>query len=410
MISSRLDKENFKREIQPLVNIGYHLPQAIFWTLFYRYPARNLTVIGVTGTDGKTTTSNLVWHILDFAGKKAGLVTSINAKIGQSQEDTGFHVTTPDPKKLQQFLWQMKTAGSQYAVLETTSHGLDQYRLWGANFYIGIITNLTHEHLDYHQTMANYARAKAKLIKKSRIAILNQDDDWFDYFASVAKSNQKKIITYAVKSHADITPKTFPHQPPLPGIYNQYNCLAAIAATKALGIDDKTIVKALKTFSSPQGRLEAVDLGQKFKVYVDFAHTPNALKNVLDELKKGLPSRGRLIAVFGAAGLRDKSKRPIMGQTASQIADQIIITNEDPRTEDPTQIAQEIVAGMNKKDNYQIILDRDQAINQAISQAQKQDTVVILGKGHEKSMCFGKKETPWSDFEAAKRAINNQLK
>lgn len=401
---------NWKGLLRPIINLGYHLSKAIFWTLYYRFPARQLTVIGITGTDGKTTTSNLIWHILVSAGKKTGLVTSINAKIGSQEEDTGFHVTTPDPKKLQQFLSKMVKRRVKYAVIEATSHGLDQYRLWGTNFSLGVITNITPEHLDYHKSMANYARAKAKLFKNTKIAILNRDDDWFSFLKNRAQKNHNQIITYGIKHQAGVTPKTFPHRCPLPGIYNRYNCLAAIAATQALGLNDSQIKKALKNFSPPQGRLEPVSLGQNFKVFIDFAHTPNALKNVLEELRKQLEKNHKLIAVFGCAGLRDYQKRPVMGKIASRLADLTVITSEDPRTEDPNQIAQEILAGFLPKTNQKIILDRARAIEFAIKEAKRGDIVVILGKGHEQSMCFGKTEYPWSDHQAAKKALKKRLK
>lgn len=410
MIKFRSKLKNWKSSLRPVINLGYHLPKAVFWALYYRLPGKKLTVIGVTGTDGKTTTSSLIWHILTSAGKKTGLVTSINAKIGSQEEDTGFHVTTPDPKKLQQFLSKMVQQKTKYAVIEATSHGLDQYRLLGANFYLGVITNITPEHLDYHQTLSAYAKAKAKLFRQTKIAVLNRDDDWFSFLKSRAQKNHNRIITYGIKHQADVTPKTFPHHCPLPGVYNQYNCLAAIAAAQALGITDSQIKKALKSFSPPKGRLEPINLGQNFKVFIDFAHTPNALKSVLEELRKQLENDHKLIAVFGCAGLRDYQKRPVMGKIASQLADLTVITSEDPRTEDPNQIAQEILAGFSPKANKKIILDRAKAIEFAIKEAKKGDIVVILGKGHEQSMCFGKTEYPWSDHEEVKKALRQILK
>ncbi len=405
----QLKIKNWKGHLRPIINLGYHLPRAIFWTRYYRFPAQKLTVIGVTGTDGKTTTSNLIWHILTSAGKRAGLLTSINAKIGSQEEDTGFHVTTPNPQKLQQFLAKMVKEGADYAVIEATSHGLDQYRLWGANFSLGVITNITPEHLDYHKSMANYAKAKARLFAKTKIAVLNQDDDWFSYLKSTLPK-QSRVITYGINNKADITPKTFPHLCPLPGLYNQYNCLAAIAAAHALGISDKKIRTALGSFLAPKGRLDPINLGQDFSVLVDFAHTPNALKSVLTELKQQLTKGKRLIAVFGCAGLRDQQKRPIMGKIASQLADLTIITSEDPRTEDPDKIAESIAAGCLPGAKKKIITDRFRAIDFAIRQAKPGDIVVLLGKGHEQSMCFGKTEYPWSDHKAAQEILKNLLK
>ncbi len=410
MIKLQSKPKSWKSYLRPIVNLGYHLPKAIFWALYYRFPARKLTVVGVTGTDGKTTTSSLIWHILVSAEKKAGLITSVNAKIGTGEEDTGFHVTTPDPQKLQLFLTKMVKAKVKYAIIEVTSHGLDQYRLWGANFYLGVITNITPEHLDYHQTLSAYARAKAKLFRQTKIAILNRDDKWFSFLRVQAQKKHNKIITYGIKHQANITPKKIPYHCPLPGIYNQYNCLAAIAATKALGLANTQIQKALKSFLPPKGRLESIDLGQNFSVFIDFAHTPNALRNVLQELKSRLKKGKRLIAVFGCAGLRDYQKRPVMGKIASQLADFTIITSEDPRTENAGQIAHEIAAGFLPKTAKKIILDRSKAIKSALEEAKKEDIVVTLGKGHEQSMCFGKTEYPWSDHKEVKKSLGQILK
>ena len=398
-----------KKTFRPLINLTYHLPQAVFWTLYYRYPAKKLIVIGVTGTDGKTTTCNLIWHILTSSGKKTGLITSINAKIGTEEEDTGLHVTTPNPKKLQQFLFRIRQKGSEYAVIETTSHGLDQYRLLGVNFHLGVITNITPEHLDYHQTMETYAKAKAKLFRQTKIAILNHDDEWFSYLKEIAQKRQNKIVTYGIKNKADFNHRDFSHSCPLPGVYNQYNCLAAIATAKNLGISNRQIKAALNSFPQLKGRLDPIDLGQNFRVLIDFAHTPNALKNVLGELKNQLPRGKRLIAVFGCAGQRDHQKRPIMGKIASQLADLAIITAEDPRKEDVKKISQEIAAGFSHQALKKIITDREKAIVFAINQAKENDIVVILGKGHEQSMCFGDTEYPWSDHQKAQKALERLL-
>jgi len=378
---------------QSFINLFYHFPQALFWTLFYRYPAKNLTVIGVTGTDGKTTTSTLIWHILSQAGEKCGLITSINA---------GLHVTTPNPKNLQKFLRKMKNMGTKFVVLESTSHGLDQYRLWGSNFKVGVITNVTHEHLDYHKTQANYLKAKRKLFRKVKIAILNRDDISYQPI-KLYLAPKTKVSTYAIENKADFTPKNFKFTSPLKGEYNQYNCLAAIAAASALGVKKTVILKALANFKGVKGRMEEINLGQNFRVIIDFAHTPNALSCALSTLRNQLRKKGRLIAVFGSAGLRDKTKRPKMGKIASQYADISILTAEDPRTEDVNDIIDQISQGNH---SFLRVPDRREAINLAIQKiAQKGDIVVICGKGPEKSMCYGRTEHPWSDRKEAEKAI-----
>jgi len=419
---------------QSFINFFYHFPQAFFWTLFYRYPTKNLTVIGVTGTDGKTTTSTLIWHILNQAGEKCGLISSVSAKIGNQTVDTGLHVTTPNPKNLQKFLRKMKNAGIKFVVLESTSHGLDQYRLWGSNFQVGVITNVTHEHLDYHKTLANYLKAKRRLFKKVKIAILNRDDISYQVIKSYINP-KTKTLTYAIKNKADFTLKNFKFTAPLRGKYNQYNCLAAIATANALKIKKTVTLKALANFKGVRGRMEEVNLGQNFKVFIDFAHTPNALNCVLPTLQKKLRKRGKLIVVFGAAGLRDKTKRFKMGEIVGKYADAIILTAEDPRTENVNDIINQIAQGCLKtkakeikyhpnkfiwrspykfvpKHHYFLrVPDREKAINLAIQKiARKGDIIVICGKGPEKSMCFGNKEYPWSDRKETEKAIKQRSK
>ncbi|MBP8591288.1 UDP-N-acetylmuramoyl-L-alanyl-D-glutamate--2,6-diaminopimelate ligase [Candidatus Shapirobacteria bacterium] len=412
---------------QRFINLFFHLPQAVFWTLFYRFPAKKMTVIGVTGTDGKTTTATLLWHILNKAGARAGLVTTVEAKIGKKNFDTGLHVTTPQPRLLQKFYYQAKKEGTKYMVVEATSHGLDQYRLWGSYFYGGILTNITAEHLDYHQTYQRLVEAKAKLFKNIRFAVLNKDDYSFRIVKSLIESQKKppKIITYSLKKEADFNLNNFSLKTSLPGDYNLANCLAAAAAASFLGVEKETILQAIAGFRGVTGRLDPVREGQNFDVYIDFAHTPNALKNVLSYLRKEADKKsGRLIVVFGAAGLRDRQKRPLMGQVAAQLANISILTAEDPRTESVDDIIDQISRGskkegaketkeenlpakIDKKHYFLKIPNRGEAIKAAVKIAQKNDIVVICGKGHEKSMCFGTTEYPWSDQEEAKKAIKN---
>lgn len=322
-----------------------HLIGAIVATLVYRYPARNLKIIGVTGTDGKTTTVHLIYSILKSAEKRTAFVSSIAAKIGDKEIDTGFHVTTPNPWLLQRLLWQMVNEKIEYVILETTSHGLGQHRLLGCNFQVGVVTNITHEHLDYHKTFKKYLAAKAKLFQGVKIAVLNRDEEHFNYLKRVAK--KAKIVSYGIDKKADYTPESFKFKTKLPGKYNLYNCLAAIAATKALGIKDGIIRKAVGNFSNLPGRLEEISEGQDFQIFVDFAHTPNGLENVLETLKEE-KGKGRLIVVFGCAGERDKEKRPIMGEIATKMADLVVLTAEDPRSEDVNDIIAQIVTGCKK--------------------------------------------------------------
>ena len=406
--------------IRKLKNLG-HLCWAVLANIYWRFPSKKLKVIGVTGTDGKTTTIHLIHHILKTAGKKADLISTVSAP--------GFHTTTPNPWILQKLLRQMVGRGIKYVVLEATSHGLDQHRLWGVKFHIGIVTNITHEHLDYHKTYENYLAAKAKLFRGVKFAILNRDDKSFSYLNSQSLIRNSQLITYGIKNKADFTPETFPFETLLPGEYNQYNCLAAIAVTSALGIPPEKIRKAVASFKGVVGRMEEINEGQDFKVIVDFAHTPNGLENTLKTLREEISKKkeGRLIAVFGCAGLRDVAKRPMMGEIAAWLADVSVLTAEDPRTEDVNEIINQIAQGCLKagakeknlsnwsdwsflgEKVFLRIPDRRQAIRFAIQKlAKKKDVVVICGKGHEQSMCYGKTEYPWSDQKEARKALREK--
>lgn len=390
--------------LRKLKNIS-HLIIAFFAVLVNGYPARKLKVIGVTGTDGKTTTSSLIYHILTTAGFKASLITSVSAKIGDKEFDTGFHVTTPSPFSLQKFIKKAKSVGSEYLVLETTSHGLDQNRVFGCNYHMGVITNVTHEHLDYHKTYQNYVKAKSKLFKSVKYSVINIDDKSYDYLKKHASG---QIISYGL-NRGNYNLKNFKFETKLPGTYNKYNCLAAISAAKSLGISDTVIKKAILSFKPVIGRMDEIKNNKNIKIIIDFAHTPNALEVALKTAKATIKNNGKLISVFGSAGLRDQTKRPLMGAAAEKFADVIILTAEDPRTEDVNDIIDQIAAGCKKAKNLYKVPDRQEAINKALNEiAKPNDLVIITGKAHEKSMCFGKTEYPWSDYEAVSRALKKQ--
>ena len=380
--------------MQKIKNI-YHLFQAILANIWYGFPSRKLKVIGVTGTDGKTTTTHLIAHILKTAGKKVSIISTVYAKVGNQEYDTGLHTTTPDSFLIQKLLKKALDSRDEYFVLETTSHALDQNRVWGIKYEIGVITNITHEHLDYHRTYEEYVKAKLKLLLNSRVAVVNKDDESYKnikYQISNIKNTYQKLKI--IEKIPNLT------------TFNQYNYSAAYTVCKQLGLSDEMILKAMKTFQLPKGRLDLV-YDKDFKVIIDFAHTPNALLQLLPEIrKKYLKQSGRLIHIFGSAGLRDVTKRPLMGEASNKFSDIIILTEEDYRTEDLEKICQQIASGI-KSNNCQIIPDRQQAINQAIKTAKKNDTVVITGKGHEKSLCRGKIEYPWDEYEAVTKAIKN---
>lgn len=387
----------------------YHLFCAFLAALIFRYPASNLKIIGVTGTDGKTTVSHLIYEILKLAGKKVSLVSSVKAEIDGQEYETGFHVTTPNSWLLQKFLRKAVDRGMKYVVLETTSHALDQHRVFGIPFEIGVLTNITHEHLDYHQTYESYLNTKLKLLKRAKTAIVNREDRSFKSI-----SNQQltinNLVSYGIHK-GDITSHNFKFNTPLPGEYNQSNCLAAITTAKALGVKDEIIKKATSGFKGVIGRFEFISTDRDFKVIVDFAHTPNALENILKTLRPTI--KGKLIHVFGSAGLRDKDKRSMMGEISAQHADIIILTEEDCRTEDVNEIIEQIEIGISKTYNLEPrtyktlkILNRQAAINKAVTLAGKDDLVLLTGKGHEKSLCRGKKEYPWSEHKAVMRALS----
>jgi UDP-N-acetylmuramoyl-L-alanyl-D-glutamate--2,6-diaminopimelate ligase len=367
----------------------YHLAQALISAVIFNSHPKQLVVIGVTGTDGKTTTVNMIYHILKSAGKKVSMISSVNAQLGKKSYDTGLHVSTPNPFQIQKYLKKAKEEGSEYFVIEATSHGLDQNRLAFVDFDVAVLTNITHDHLDYHKSFESYRDAKLKLFKNVKFSILNADDDSFSY----AKNHVSgKIISYSHKGKGD---------------YNLSNRLAAIAAVQALGIGKKTAEVALETFPGVKGRMEEIKLGQKFSVIIDFAHTPNGLKNALESIRSNYP-KSRIIAVFGSAGQRDKFKRPLLGEVAARLADIIILTSEDPRKENPNQICEDIKSGIkNKKTEKDLfeIIDRRKAIDFAVNLARKDDVVAVFGKSHERSMNVNGKEQPWDEFETVRSAI-----
>ncbi|MBM3135490.1 MAG: UDP-N-acetylmuramoyl-L-alanyl-D-glutamate--2,6-diaminopimelate ligase [Chloroflexi bacterium] len=413
------------------------------------FPARQLRVIGVTGTDGKTTTVTLIRSILEAAGHRTGMIGTVAAVIGEQEIDTGFHTTTPDAPDVQAYLAQMVAAGCTYAVLEATSHGLDQDRVAAGDFDAAVLTNVTPEHLNYHRTFEAYREAKARLFRYLATAyrkpgpptasILNRDDPSFDYFRAIPA---ERFLVYGLESSTascdvtaraiELTPQgtrflavtplgDFPVATPLLGRFNVYNCLAAIATSVSQNLPVEAMQRGLATVRGIVGRMEVVTLevgqvgnlshGQLPTVIVDFAHTPSALEASLTLARR--LTAGRVIAVFGAAGLRDREKRPRLGEVAARLADVAIITAEDPRTEPLDEIMAQVAAGLERAGrregtDYYRIGDRAAAIAQAVHLARPEDLVIICGKGHERSMCFGETEVPWSDQEAARRALREK--
>ncbi len=386
----------------------YHKINASISNLIYFFPGKKLKVIGVTGTDGKTTTVNLIYHILKENNKSVSMLTSIGAVVGSVKYDTGFHVTTPSSYMLQKLLRKAVKEKSEYFVLEVTSHALDQYRVLGIPFSIGIITNVTSEHLDYHKTFDNYLRTKEKLLKMSEVAVVNKDDASYTLF-SVSKNQKSNSnwITYGFSDSSDVNLNNFYFESKnLLGDFNKYNVLAAVACCRKLGLLDNEIRSALKTFKMPLGRVDFV-YQNDYSVIIDFAHTPNAFEQLLSSLRK--TTNGRIIHVFGSAGERDHAKRPFMGEISSKYADILFLTAEDPRSEDVEKIIDDIQAGIKKKDAKVFkLVDRKDAIEAAVEMAGKNDMVVITGKAHEKSMTYGSEETPWDEYKVVMDAIRTR--
>lgn len=379
-----------------------HYFQALAANIFYFFPYRGLTIIGVTGTDGKTTTASIIYHVLKKAGYKAAVVTSVSAIIDGKAEPVGYHVTTPRFFALRKLIKKARKAGTRYLVLEVTSHALDQHRVMGIPFKIGVLTNITNEHLDYHKTYENYVRAKAKLLKNAQIAIINKDDKSFKGLKAILRN--KEFTTYGFKRDADLNLHNFPFETRLIGKFNKYNCMAAIAVLMRLDLPDDVIRKGINSFKTPTGRQEIV-YDKNFRVIVDFAHTPNSFREILPELRS--ITSGRLIHVFGAAGARDHYKRPQMGKISSENADIIILTAEDPRHESIKDINREIRSGFINSYRGKIIEidNRQEAVENAIRMARKGDTVLLTGKGHESSMNYGHGEESWSEHESVRSAL-----
>ncbi len=406
---------------------------------YYNFPARKLLVIGVTGTDGKTTTSNLIFSILRTAGLKVGMISTVNAVIGEQVLDTGFHVTTPDAPDVQRFLAEMVEAGLTHVILETTSHGLAQYRVGACEYDIGIVTNITHDHLDYHGTFTAYREAKARLFSglaetapkgftAPKAAVLNRDDASFDYLAGISGA---PVVSYGLMPKAEVTAEEvsqsrqgmsfvaagkdfrFPVQSSLIGKFNVSNCLAAVTTTAAvLKIEPDIVQKGIAGSEKVAGRMELVEQGQDFIAIVDFAHTPNALRCALQTARE--LTHGRVIVVIGSAGLRDRAKRRMMGEVASELADMTILTAEDPRTEPLEAILAEMARGAVdlggvEKESFWRIPDRREAIRFGVWSARPGDVLIACGKGHEQSMCFGELEVPWDDRTALRAALSERL-
>lgn len=399
----------------------FHTIEGATANRLYRVDYSKIKIIGVTGTDGKTTTSHLIYHILQQSGRPTSLISSVYADIGGVINETGFHVTTPRPNVIRKYIVQAIGRGSEYFVLETTSHAIDQKRVAGIPYAIAVITNVTHEHLYHHKSFATYLAIKARLLLSSAVAIVNRDMEAYVAVTKILKEHNKSWKTYSIQrpdSQVDYawdeTIKT-----KLPGEYNKQNVMAAYAVCRELGLGMTEIKKALLSFALPTGRYDVVHK-KDYSVIIDFAHTPNSIAEVLSAVREKLKPGGRLIHVFGAASQRDDAKRPMMGEQSGRYADLVILTEEDYRSEDPDVIAVALAGGLesqgfskieepsdfgDESKTYMTITNRYDAIAMAIKKARKGDIVVLTGKGHEKSLNRNGKEYEWDEYEAVRRAI-----
>ena len=412
-----------------------------------RFPARRLVMIGITGTNGKTTTANILYEVLRAAGLRSGLLSTLRAAIDDREEPLGLHVTTPEAPVVQRYLRRMVDAGLTHCVLEATSHGLAQHRVGAIDFDVAVVTNITHEHLDYHGSYEAYFAAKATLFEKVahdawpvaagnrfaqepiKTAILNLDDASFRRLAAISAPRQ---LTYSLEEAADVSAENvrfdatvtrfvlrlrdaeIPIATNLAGAFNVYNMLAAAAAAHSLGVPAAAIREGVEAMRSLSGRMERVDEGQPFLTIVDFAHTPDALAQSIATARRMIPEDGRIIAVFGSAGRRDVEKRRLMAEVSAREAEFTVLTAEDPRTESLGEILETMAAGCRRQggmegESFWRVPDRGQAIYHALALAGPQDAVLICGKGHEQSICFGTTEYPWDDVEATRMALQALL-
>ena len=392
---------------------------------FFEHPANALQLVGVTGTNGKTTTTSLVDAIINASEAKTGLFGTIayHTPLGDYPAPN----TTPESVDLQAFFAEIRDAGGKYAVLEASSHSLSMDRLWGCHFQAAVFTNLTREHMDYHKTFEDYFAAKRRLFEGTgagapEVAVLNTDDGYGKQLAGLAKNT----VTYGLESDADITTKKFhlsfeglhfTAQTPngklevtsrLVGRINVYNLLAAIGAAQALGLSNEIIEKGIQNLESVSGRFQRVDQGQPFLVIVDYAHTDDALENLIRTARE-LNTKGRVIILFGCGGLKDRTKRPVMGEVAGRLSDLTILSSDNPRTEDPLKIISDIVVGLQKTNGkYLIEPDREKAIGMAMDEARAGDIVLLAGKGHENYQILENRTLEFDDREMARRALRER--
>ena len=400
--------------------LPYHFGKAVFWGVRYGFPGKRMKIIGITGTNGKTTTSFMVWKMLNNAGRRAGLMTTVAWGVDKLHEQME-HMTTVDSALLNERIKKIADSGAEYLVLELTSHALAQYRATGVPIDIAVMTNVTHEHLDYHRTFERYRDAKRKLFKKAKYGIVNADDPSCEYFESDVDEYTTYGVNYGdlkadkVKLESDGVEYVIPAENNLKirtkiaGEFNVYNSLAAVAVGKRLGLTDKEIQDGIFALDSVEGRMVPVNDGQDFSIIMDYAHTPDAFEKLLPDMKKA--TKGRLIVMFGSAGgRRDPSKRKPMGEIAGKYADIVVLTEEDDRDTPGMEILEQIAEGAResgKKDgeSLRFELNRPKAILLACRLAKKGDTILFLGKGNEKTIERADGAHAYYELDEIKKAV-----
>ena len=410
-----------------------HLAEAVVWNCVYGFPGRGLKVIGVTGTNGKTTTTFLIHRMLTDAGHKTGLMSTVAYGVGNDIRPQIHHMTNVPVRELMQRLKQMKAEGAEWLVLETTSHALAQRRTWGVPYSVAVMTNITHEHLDYHKTFERYVAAKQRLFKlaqKNRrglqMGVANADDRNGASFASETRNSilygieagdvralNIKLSSDGVDYTAKATDETYHITSHLPGSFNVYNTLAALCVGRAVGLSKEQIEQGIAALQGVEGRMTTIDEGQDYSVIVDFAHTPDSFEKLFKDLRPVVT--GKLIVLFGSAGRRDEAKRAIQGKLAGEYADEVVVTEEDDRDIDGVEIMNQIASGaeaagkVRDKDLF-LVHDRTGAINFAVGRAAgKGDTVLLLGKGHEKTIERADGEHAWDEIGTAHAAVKQLM-
>ncbi|MBI1857080.1 UDP-N-acetylmuramoyl-L-alanyl-D-glutamate--2,6-diaminopimelate ligase [Candidatus Saccharibacteria bacterium] len=431
---------NFRRIVKKFIPVNLfkkiepygHLLEAVLLNALHGFPLRGLKVIGVTGTNGKTTTSFLVHKMLTEAGFKPGLMSTVAYGVGDDIQPQIAHMTSVSVPMLLKRVKIMKAQGMDWLVLETTSHALAQHRVWGMPYSVAVMTNVTHEHLDYHGTFERYVEAKKMLFKQTnqnkkglRVGVVNAEDPNARSFTAITTNS----ITYG-RDRGDLQARQIRLTPVgsqyvavieddeylinchLPGSFNVSNSLAAVAVGRAIGLTRQQIEDGIAALTAVEGRMTRIDEGQDFDVIVDFAHTPDSFEKLFKDIKPVV--KGRLIVMFGSAGRRDEAKRAVQGKLAGEFADEVIITEEDDRDIDGVEIMNQIASGAEeagKKPDQDLFLvhDRTEAINFSIQRAKKGDTVLLLGKGHEKTIERADGEYPWDEISTAHTVLNTLL-